>query len=58
MRRTRLLVGSSCEAVKKKYEENHKRIYMYEGKLFATQALSQTQKNVSEPQTEIEPATF
>ena len=28
------------------------------GKLFATQALSQTQKNVSEPQTGIEPATF
>ena len=27
-------------------------------KLFATQALSQTQKNVSEPQTGIEPATF
>ena len=26
--------------------------------LFATQALSQTQKNVSEPQTGIEPATF
>ena len=25
---------------------------------FATQALSQTQKNVSEPQTGIEPATF
>ena len=42
-------------------------IYIYEGwlaawyikgKLFATQALSQTQKNVSEPQTGIEPATF
>ena len=29
-----------------------------QGKLFATQALSQTQKNVSEPQTGIEPATF
>ena len=28
------------------------------GKLLATQALSQTQKNVSEPQTGIEPATF
>ena len=28
------------------------------GKLFATQALSQTQKNVSEPQTGIEHATF
>ena len=28
------------------------------GKLFATQALSQTQKNFSEPQTGIEPATF
>ena len=27
-------------------------------KLFATQALSQTQKNISEPQTGIEPATF
>ena len=27
-------------------------------KLFATQALSQTQKNVSVPQTGIEPATF
>ena len=26
------------------------------GKLFATQALSQTQKHVSEPQTGIEPA--
>ena len=28
------------------------------GKLFATQALSQTQKHVSEPQMGIEPATF
>ena len=28
------------------------------GKLFATQALSQTKKNVSEHQTGIEPATF
>ena len=27
-----------------------------EGKLFATQALSQTQKTVSEPQTEVEPS--
>ena len=34
-------------------------LIMYiDGKLFATQALSQTQKNVSEPQTGIEPATF
>ena len=42
-------------------------LYIYEddlqrGKLkkncFATQALSQTQKNVSEPQMGIEPATF
>ena len=31
---------------------------LYEGKLFATQALSQTQKNVSEPQMGIEPTTF
>ena len=29
-----------------------------ERKLFATQALSQTQKNVSEPQTGIKPATY
>ena len=28
------------------------------GKLFAAQVLLQTQKNVSEPQTGIEPATF
>ena len=40
-----------------------KRIYKFQyqrskGKLFATQALSQTQKNVSEPQTGIESATF
>ena len=34
------------------------RLHVNIGKLFATQALSQTQKNVSEPQTGIEPATF
>ena len=32
--------------------------FIYIWKLFATQALSQTQKNVSEPETGIEPATF
>ena len=68
MRRTRLLVGSSCEAVKKKYEENHKRIYMYMkddlqlGKLkencLLLKLYRKLRKNVSEPQTGIEPATF
>ena len=33
-------------------------MYYFMGKLFATQALSQTQKNVSEPQTGNESATF
>lgn len=31
---------------------------VFEGKLFATQTLSQTEKNVSEPRTDIETATF
>ena len=33
-------------------------LYNIQVKLFATQVLSQTQKNVSEPQTGIEPTTF
>ena len=32
--------------------------WSFKDKLFATQALSQTEKNVSEPQMGIKPATF